>query len=86
MDLIFRWTGFVALEGIAAAIAVAAWGYVLSKILGHMRETWWITAYATWKRRHRNAAHRALEAAIASEKNWKSENAEPARTAREEKP
>lgn len=68
MNTFLYWLGAFTWVAVLVAVAAALWSYAVWTILFCIRETWWIAAYAAYKRKHggSESARRALEAAIRS--------------------
>ena len=71
MERFLIWVGFVVVAGLGVLVAGGVWFGACTLILKSWHETWWIAAYACWKRRHGMAARRALKFAIEDEKKYK---------------
>lgn len=70
MNTFLYWLGALVWLGMLMAALVAVWWFVVTKFLDNAKETWWIAAYACYKRKHggKESARRALEAAIRCDK------------------
>lgn len=68
MNTFLYWLGAIVWAGTLLAIGVTIWWCAVTTLLGVIKETWWIAAYACYKRRNggRESARRALDNAIRS--------------------
>lgn len=66
MNTFLYWLGAIVWAGLLASGGALIWWFAVRSYLWSVRETWWIVAYACYKRKNgsNEAARRALETAI----------------------